>query len=559
MSQIENAAGRSKMDEFVKIEIQESEDDVEYIGDEEDEMESIHTGIPQSGAFSFPEQAPEREQSNQAYSPGDEEKGLSFTLTPNLVAFIQALLPKNQVNNNSDGAGSSGESPQSPGPSSETNSTSPLDLQRMSLSPAPRHNISDEEIDEMRQFLSDNPNVTSSDAALLFSTKFRKDITPELIDHLRNRRQQHQQQSSPQMLPWQLNQQSPETIQRSSPPNAYVEAQRISEMKALLEASNGLNHNFLAAQHQQLSDQFVGRTGTGRQNRPIEPLQKRKPFIRLSFGEKHIIAKFIKENPNKTYPEYAKYFTEAWNRTVTARQIITTKENLEKWLDEAYKDCTQTHYKFVDEGSAQDGPMVMKRKRSRVMLTPEEREEISNFLADHGTEMTFNQIAEHFAARWGKDVNRTHIASIMRLREKQSDQTLQFNKRARVAQHATHLSLPAPPALSQSLPINPRAMISPPARSMAPMSGLDLFNMLPQEINKHASPEKGSGTNCDRCPARFDTRQDLVAHYISSPDHLLPNASQMGPGHVLRSPESASKIVKNPLSAPIFPENRFGH
>ena len=66
----------------------------------------------------------------------------------------------------------------------------------MSLSPAPRHNISDEEIDEMRQFLSDNPNVTSSDAALLFSTKFRKDITPELIDHLRNRRQQHQQQSS---------------------------------------------------------------------------------------------------------------------------------------------------------------------------------------------------------------------------------------------------------------------------------------------------------------------------------------------------------------------------
>ena len=56
------------------------------------------------------------------------------------------------------------------------------------------------------------------------------------------------------MLPWQLNQQSPETIQRSSTPNAYVEAQRISQMKALLEASNGLNHNFLAAQHQQLSE-----------------------------------------------------------------------------------------------------------------------------------------------------------------------------------------------------------------------------------------------------------------------------------------------------------------
>lgn len=32
--------------------------------------------------------------------------------------------------------------------------------------------------------------------------------------------------------------------------------------------------------------------------------------------------------------------------------------------------------------------------------------------------MTFNQIAEIFAKRWSKDVNRTHVASIMRLREK---------------------------------------------------------------------------------------------------------------------------------------------
>ena len=56
---------------------------------------------------------------------------------------------------------------------------------------------------------------------------------------------------------------------------------------------------------------------------------------------------------------------------------------MDKWLNEAYKDCQQTHYKFVDEGSNHNGPMVMKRKRSRVMLTPEEREEISNFLADN--------------------------------------------------------------------------------------------------------------------------------------------------------------------------------
>ena len=72
-------------------------------------------------------------------------------------------------------------------------------------------------------------------------------------------------------------------------------------------------------------------------------------------------------------------------RTITLpfSQIITTKENTDKWLDEAYKGCEQTHYKFVDEGSEQDGPMVMKRKRSRVILTPDEREEISNFLADN--------------------------------------------------------------------------------------------------------------------------------------------------------------------------------
>jgi len=56
---------------------------------------------------------------------------------------------------------------------------------------------------------------------------------------------------------------------------------------------------------------------------------------------------------------------------------------MQKWLNEAYKGCRQTHYKFVDEGSEHNGPMVMKRKRSRVMLTPEEREEISQFLAEN--------------------------------------------------------------------------------------------------------------------------------------------------------------------------------
>jgi len=49
---------------------------------------------------------------------------------------------------------------------------------------------------------------------------------------------------SAQILPWQLNQQSPESIKRSTPPD-YMEAHRLKQMKAILEASNGLNHNFL--------------------------------------------------------------------------------------------------------------------------------------------------------------------------------------------------------------------------------------------------------------------------------------------------------------------------
>ena len=53
--------------------------------------------------------------------------------------------------------------------------------------------------------------------------------------------------------------------------------------------------------------------------RSVDHLQKRKPFIRLSFGEKHEIAKYITQFPDKTYPEYARHFSELWNRTVTAR------------------------------------------------------------------------------------------------------------------------------------------------------------------------------------------------------------------------------------------------
>ena len=51
-----------------------------------------------------------------------------------------------------------------------------------------------------------------------------------------------------------------------------------------------------------------------RQNRP-----KPSPFVRLTFGEKHEIANFMKENPGMQLKQYAEMFTKKWNRNVTER------------------------------------------------------------------------------------------------------------------------------------------------------------------------------------------------------------------------------------------------
>ena len=92
----------------------------------------------------------------------------------------------------------------------------------------------------------------------------------------------------------------------------YIRAKALeyaAELKiANFNASKGWLLKLLSRQNRKL-----GRT--------VDHLQKRKPFIRLSFGEKHIIAIYIKEHPNKTYPEYAKHFSELWERNVTARYV----------------------------------------------------------------------------------------------------------------------------------------------------------------------------------------------------------------------------------------------
>ena len=113
--------------------------------------------------------------------------------------------------------------------------------------------------------------------------------------------------------------------------------------------------------------------------------------------------------------------------------------------------------------------------------------------------MTFNQTAEIFARRWGKDVNRTHVASIMRLREKASQNTnssnsaqlaiggapsMGYRKRASpppslLPQSHSHLQFQ--PHHHQSQLVKPRQL---------PMSGLELFNLHGKE--QHSSPHKQS-------------------------------------------------------------------
>jgi len=98
-----------------------------------------------------------------------------------------------------------------------------------------------------------------------------------------------------------------------------------------------------------------------RQNRP-----KPSPFVRLTFGEKHEIAKYMQENQGMQLKQYAETFTKKWNRNVTERQIMGTKENLLKWADEQYKNSSQSYEKIV--------------RKPRTCLAKAEREEIARFI-----------------------------------------------------------------------------------------------------------------------------------------------------------------------------------
>ena len=46
---------------------------------------------------------------------------------------------------------------------------------------------------------------------------------------------------------------------------------------------------------------------------------KRKSFVRLTFGEKHEISCFIIKNPKWPVRAYAEHFTKLWDRNVTQK------------------------------------------------------------------------------------------------------------------------------------------------------------------------------------------------------------------------------------------------
>lgn len=46
---------------------------------------------------------------------------------------------------------------------------------------------------------------------------------------------------------------------------------------------------------------------------------KRKPFVRLSFGEKYEISQFILKNSKWPVRAYAEHFTKLWNRNITQK------------------------------------------------------------------------------------------------------------------------------------------------------------------------------------------------------------------------------------------------
>lgn len=184
--------------------------------------------------------------------------------------------------------------------------------------------------------------------------------------------------------------------------------------------------------------------------------------------------------------------------------------------------------------------------------------------------MTFNQIAEIFAARWSKDVNRTHVASIMRLREKHlepanskkaKNMTLNYNKYdpEHMNDFNNHLHLPE----------NTRTMIQNPvtssANNMPPMSGLDLLKLVDEDaknrnknhsnrpitsmLQNNSSPNFGR-VQCEKCGGAFENQSALITHILTSPDHLNPE--------ILKDPSANSSFGSNMSGSPNF-NSKFNH
>lgn len=155
--------------------------------------------------------------------------------------------------------------------------------------------------------------------------------------------------------------------------------------------------------------------------------------------------------------------------------------------------------------------------------------------------MTFNQIAEIFAARWSKEVNRTHIASIMRLREKSLIDPAN-SKKAKLFSSTNENDLLG--LLPDRNTIHP--LTSSPTM---PMSGLDLLRLVDDDKTKYKNnkpitsisiiqnpsssavvPQESSflpRTNkiqCEKCSSFFDSQSQLITHILTTPDHLTDSS-----------------------------------
>ena len=159
--------------------------------------------------------------------------------------------------------------------------------------------------------------------------------------------------------------------------------------------------------------------------------------------------------------------------------------------------------------------------------------------------MTFNQTAEIFARRWGKDVNRTHVASIMRLREKASHNTNSSNSNLAIT-----AGIAPPPLFRKATKATPNSFPPSllPQTSMAamkgmPMSGLDLFN-----LNNDTSPSKTISDAINSTVASNTTASIMGGLHTSPVTAALAAAQQAQHTALGVSPPAA----KHPRLSPAF-------